>query len=71
MDPTTPRHGADDRPSANRKALVITVASVVALLLIVALASRRVSRWCPCVQVLLPGIPNPPAQVAPDTAKLA
>ena len=42
-DPGAPDHGADDRPSANRKALVITVASVVALLLIVALASGRVT----------------------------
>ena len=42
-DPAAPRHAADERPSANRKALVITVAAVVALLLIVALASGRVA----------------------------
>lgn len=41
--PTTSDDGGDDRPSANRKALVITLASVVALLLIVALASGRVA----------------------------
>lgn len=41
--PATSGDGADDHPSANRKALVITVASVVALLLIVALASGRVA----------------------------
>ena len=41
--PPTSGDGADDHPSANRKALVITVASVVALLLIVALASGRVA----------------------------
>ncbi len=40
---STSDDGADDRPSANRKALVITVASVVALLLVVALASGRVA----------------------------
>lgn len=41
--PATSDDGADDRPSANRKALVITLASVVALLLVVALASGRVA----------------------------
>lgn len=43
IDPGRPYDGGDRRPSANRKALVITVASVVALLLIVALASGRVA----------------------------
>ena len=42
-DPGAYDDGADARPSANRKALVITVALVGALLLIVALASGRVA----------------------------
>ena len=42
-DPAPSDDGAGDRPSANRKALVITLASVVALLLIAALASGRVA----------------------------